>query len=155
MNFSFSEDQTLLRNSVRAALDEQVIERTCAECQREHRPGRRDVDHLGVGARREVALDPVIRRADAVAVQRFPVACFLAVELGALPQHLVDAVDLGAVRIFRGLDPRMVLAVLIVIGLSAAAYLFMQLGGIASDPGEDGYGRAVQSEILERRGRLR
>jgi hypothetical protein len=49
----------------------------------------------------------------------------------------------------------MVLAVLIVIGLSAAAYLFMQLGGIASDPGEDGYGRAVQSEILERRGRLR
>ena len=36
---------------------------------------------------------------------------FLAVELGAFPQHLVDADDLRAVRVFHGFAPRVVLAV--------------------------------------------
>lgn len=58
------------------------------------------------------------------------------------------------VSVFPQCDPRTVLAVLVVLGISAAGYLIMQLGGIAKDP-DDGYGRSVQSEILERRGRLR
>ena len=59
----------------------------------------------------EVALEPVIGRPLTVPVERLLVTRFLAVELGAFPQDLVDADDLRAVRIFLGLDLGVVLAV--------------------------------------------
>lgn len=52
-------------------------------------------------------------------------------------------------------DPRAVLGILLVLGLTAAGYILMRVGGFASDSGADGYGRAVQSELSERRERLR
>ena len=59
----------------------------------------------------QVALQPVVRRAVAVAGQRFGVLRLGAVQLGALPQHLADAVDLRAVRVFGLLAFGVVLAV--------------------------------------------
>ena len=58
----------------------------------------------------EVALDPVVGRAVAVALERLAVLRFLAIELGAFQHDLADAVDLRAVRIVDGLALRVVLA---------------------------------------------
>ncbi len=59
------------------------------------------------------------------------------------------------VSLFPQCDPRLVLSVLVVLGLSAAGYLFMQVAGLAQDDDTSGYGRSVQSEISDRRSRLR
>lgn len=59
------------------------------------------------------------------------------------------------VSLFPQCDPRFVLSVLVVLGLSAAGYLFMQVAGFAQDDDGNGYGRSVQSEISDRRNRLR
>ena len=81
------------------------------------RAEQRQVDHqhqahaLPAVARVEVALEPVVRRAVAVALHRFLVLRFGAIELGAAPQHFVDALDLRAVRVFFGFALGVVLAV--------------------------------------------
>ena len=59
----------------------------------------------------DVALEPVVGRAVAEALERLGIGGLLAVEEHPAPQHAVDAVDLRAVRILRRLDARMVLAV--------------------------------------------
>jgi len=69
----------------------------------------RDADAIVLAV--ELALDPVIGCPGAVTLERIRVAGFLAIELGALPQDLLDAVDLRAVRIVYGLDFGVVLAV--------------------------------------------
>lgn len=59
------------------------------------------------------------------------------------------------VSLFPQCDPRLVLSVLVVLGLSAAGYLFMQVAGLTQDDDSSGHGRSVQSEISDRRSRLR
>ena len=59
------------------------------------------------------------------------------------------------VSLFPQFNPRLVLAVLVVLGLSAVGYLFMQVAGLGHDPDRESYGHAVQSEIAERRSRFR
>src|SRR5437868_12062454 len=61
-------------------------------------------------ARVPVALDPVVRRAVAVALERFLVERLRDVEEHAGPEHAVDAVDLRAVRILDRLALGVVLA---------------------------------------------
>jgi hypothetical protein len=64
------------------------------------------------GVRRvEVALDPVVRAALAVLLDRLAIGARFLVQLDALPEHGLDALDLRAVRIFLGLDLGVVLAV--------------------------------------------
>ena len=52
-------------------------------------------------------------------------------------------------------DPKNVAAVLTVLALVAVGYLFLSLAGITQGSEDSGNGRAVQSEILERRSRIR
>ena len=79
-------------------------------------PEQQDVDDEGqrrspvrVGGV-EMALDPVIRAALAVLLQRILIDRSDAVEIDALPQHRVDAEELRAMRIFLGLALGVVLA---------------------------------------------
>src|SRR6185369_5618800 len=59
----------------------------------------------------QVALDPVVGRAVTELGQRFPIAGFRTVELGAAPQDGFDAARLRAVRVVHGLALGVVLAV--------------------------------------------
>ena len=59
----------------------------------------------------EIALDPVVGRSAAELLERLRVLRFGPIELGALPEHGVDAACLRAVRILGRLDLRVVLAV--------------------------------------------
>ena len=59
----------------------------------------------------DVALDPVVGCAETVLLERFQILRFLAIELRAFPEHLVDAARLRAVRVFVGFDLGVVLAV--------------------------------------------
>ena len=69
------------------------------------RPEQREVDRehqadaLPRVRRIYVALDPVVRRADAVFLHRFKIPGFVAIQFGAFQQDLLDASCLRAVRI--------------------------------------------------------
>ncbi len=52
-------------------------------------------------------------------------------------------------------DPRTVLSLLFVLGLSVVGYVLLRITGVTQNDNSDGYGRAVQSEIAERRSRFR
>ena len=84
---------------------------------RADRPEQREVDReheadpLPRVARVDVALEPVVRRPVAVALDRLRVARLGAVELGAAPDDRLDSAGHRAVRIVLGLDLRVVLAV--------------------------------------------
>ena len=59
----------------------------------------------------EMILDPVVRRAVPVPLERIGVARFLDIKKYASPQHAVDAIDLWTVRVFGRLALGMVFAV--------------------------------------------
>src|SRR6266446_9593776 len=65
-------------------------------------PGKRRVD---------IALYPVVRRAETVFLKRFQILRFVAIQLSPLPEHLLDASGLGAVRVVIRLDLRVMLTV--------------------------------------------
>ena len=68
-------------------------------------------DTLPAKTRIDIALEPVIGRAVAVAEQGFPVFGLGAVQLGALPEHGLDATRLRTVRVIHGFTLGVVLAV--------------------------------------------
>ncbi len=72
---------------------------------------QRQADALPAEAGVEVALEPVVGRAVAVALDRLAVVRFLDVEEHAGPEHPVDAQDLRAVRVVGGFALGVVLAV--------------------------------------------
>src|SRR6202158_4544495 len=76
------------------------------EVDRQHQaaalPGKRRVD---------IALYPVIGRAKTVFLERCLILRFVAIQLRTLPEHLLDAAGLRAVRILVRLDLRVMLAV--------------------------------------------
>src|SRR5258706_745783 len=72
---------------------------------------QRDEHAVGRELAVEIALDPVIRRAAAIAFHRFRLRRFLDVKHHAQPEHAVDAIDLRAVRVLRRLAFGLVLAV--------------------------------------------
>ena len=110
------------------------------------RPEQRHVDaqhdedaELLVG-RIEMPLDPVVRRAVAVAPERFKVLRLSDVKEDAGPQDAVDAVDLRAVRIFRRFDLGVMLA------MNSRPLLGSHAGGQPQPEAEEVRGQGMQIE---------
>lgn len=78
--------------------------------EQEHVHHQHDADAEAVVAGIEMALDPVVGRAVAVLVQHILALGVDAVELGALQEHLLDAMGDRAVGVFHGFHRGVVLA---------------------------------------------
>src|SRR6202011_2486718 len=83
---------------------------------RPDRTEQREVDHQHQAAalpgkrRIDIALYPVIGRAETIFLERFLILRFVAIQLRTLPEHLLDASGLRAMRVVVRLDLRVMLA---------------------------------------------
>jgi len=80
------------------------------DAQREEVEPEQQENTAGRKARVEIALHPVVRGPMAIALHGFLVVRLLHIQEHAQPEHAVDAIDLRAVRVFRALALRVVLA---------------------------------------------